>query len=140
MPSIEQIAQNYNEWQIRGEFDLSSAGAVTAAGTRGDGLSVTKTGTGTYKVTVKGAQGLRASQVLYAGCDVVPARTGGTLGTALFARITSVAHAAAPNGDDVEILITTSATKGSAAADNGTAASTVTFDVCVRSGNIGAYP
>lgn len=139
MPTGESIKQNYSEWQIRGEFDITAAGAVSGS-PRGDGLSVTKTGVGTYKVTVKGAQGLRASSVLKRYAAVVPANSGATLGTALAARVSAVAHAAAPNADDVEITIITSNALGGAAADNTTAAETISFEVVCRSGNIGAMP
>lgn len=135
MPTSESIKQNYSEWQIRGEFDITTGAAVTGS-PRGDGLTVTKTATGTYVVRVKGAQGLRASQVLRKWADIV----GATYGTALFARVSAVAHDTGNNSDDVLITIITSVAKGGAAADNTTTAESIGFDVVVRSGNIGAYP
>lgn len=132
MPTMKNINQNDGEWQIRGEFDLSALAAVAA--TRGDGLSTAKTATGTYVVTVKGSQGLRASQTLFRSADFVGASVPAT-----FVRVTSVAHAAAPNQDNVEITLVTSATKGGAAADV-SALTTVAFECTVRSGNIGSYP
>lgn len=44
------ISQNGGEWTVRFDVDISAAGAVSAV--RGDGITVTKTGTGTYTVQV----------------------------------------------------------------------------------------
>jgi hypothetical protein len=46
------ITNNYGEWIIRGEFDLTAAGAVLAQ--RGDGVTVARASAGTYTVTVNG--------------------------------------------------------------------------------------
>lgn len=138
MPSIVNTNQNYAEWQIRGEIDLSTAAAVTT--NRGDGQTATKTATGTYQVRIKGAQGLRASQVLGRQASVQPILAATALGTALFARVSNVAHDTGNNSDDVLITIITSATQGGAAADNTTTAETVAFEVIVRSGSISSYP
>ncbi len=44
------ITNNYGEWVIKGEFDLTAAGAILAS--RGDALVFTRTGVGTYTVRV----------------------------------------------------------------------------------------
>lgn len=130
MPTGESIKQNYAEWQIRGEVDLSSAGAVSAY--RGDGIVAAKASTGTYTVTVKGAQALKLYKILKRFADVQPILAATTLGTALYARVSNVAT----SDDDVVITILTSATKGGAAADNTTTAETVAFEVVVQTRNM----
>ena len=132
------IQNNLNAHDIEGEFDLSAAAAVVAQADgrtcRGDSCTVTKTGTGTYVVRVRGMdQGMPA---VYEKLNRHANFSDGTPATALAVRMTTVTvdNTQATRGD-ILITIITSATVGGAAAD-GTSAVTVSFRVKIRTNRV----
>lgn len=50
MATVSQVSLNADEWVVRCEFDITTAGAIAAV--RGDGVTVAHPTTGTYTVTV----------------------------------------------------------------------------------------
>jgi hypothetical protein len=65
---------NSARFEMEGQFDLSAAGAVTAY--RGDGVTVTKNGTGLYDIVVSNPSNLEVVKVLACGADLVDATIG----------------------------------------------------------------
>lgn len=126
-----QINENEGEWHIRGEIDLTSAAAVSTI--RGSNQVAAKTATGTYTVTVKGTQALKLVETLDE--RVVFART--VPATALGCRISSVANGTGVNSDDIVITIKTMALPTSGADTDTTAATTLSFQVVIRTIKMG---
>lgn len=126
-----QIVHNACEYAVRGEVDLSAAAAVTA--TRGDDMTLVKTGVGTYTATIKGNKGIMLIETLKRYANF----TGGTMpATALGCKVTTVTQTAGTN--DIVINITTMASATSGAATDGTAAVTIAFEVVIRHCKMGA--
>lgn len=65
---------NSARFEMEGQVDLSAAGAVSA--TRGDGVTVTKNGTGLYDVVVSNPSSLELVTVLACGADLTDATIG----------------------------------------------------------------
>lgn len=126
-----QINENEGEWHIRGEIDLSAAAAVLA--NRGSNQVVAKTATGTYTVTVKGTQALKLVEIL----DRRVVFNGTVPATALGCRISSVANGSGVNSDDVVITLKTMASPTSGADTDTTAATTLSFQVVIRTIKMG---
>lgn len=124
MPGPVAIFHNACEYQIRGEFDLSAAAAVTA--TRGDDMTVVKTGVGAYTVTIKGVKAIKLVELLGRQAEF----TGTVPATALGVRIATVTQSAGT--DDIVITINTTANPTSGANTDTTAATTVAFEVTIR--------
>ena len=127
------IVQNEFEWQIRGQCDLSAAGAVGA--TRGTNQTVTKTATGTYTVVIKGTQALKLVEILSASAWMSGALP---VVVALGARVASVVQAT-DGSDDITITLKTTATAGGSGADTDITTNAVTFNwfVVLRVGKMG---
>lgn len=124
MSTLSTAFQNECEWVIRGEFDLSSAAAVTA--TRGTNMTTTKTGTGTYTVVLKDTQVLQLVELLHRDANfsgTVPATATGVM-------ITTVTQSASTG--DITITVVTTASPTTGAATDTTAATTVDFEVVIR--------
>ncbi len=124
MPNITAVNQNACEWQIKGELDISAAAAVVAL--RGDNMTPLKTATGTYTVTIKNAGALQLVQLLNRHANytaTVPA-------TALGVRVSTVTQNA--TSGDIVITLVTTALPTSGAATDGTAATTIAFQVVIR--------
>lgn len=124
----QAVFNNYGEWIIRGQIDLSAAAAVNA--TRGDNLTTVKTNTGEYTVTLKGTANLKLVETLGQDvhfCNGVPV-------TALGCRVSSVTQTSGT--DDIVIIIKTSAT-GGGADTNVTGATTLSFTVVIRVAKLG---
>lgn len=122
------IHNNESEWVIRGQFDINSSAAVTAS--RGSNATVTKTATGTYTVVLPGALGLPLVELLQATAtysSTVPA-------TALGVRVSSVAQA---TDGTITITVKTMASATSGADTDGTAATTINYDVVIRVNKMG---
>lgn len=124
MPTHATVFNNECEWVLRGEVDLSAGAAVTA--TRGSNYTTTKTGTGVYTVVLKDSQALQLVEILHAIANF--SRTAPA--TALGVRVTSVAQNA--TSGDITITLTTTALPTSGAATDTTAATTVDFQVVIR--------
>lgn len=65
---------NSARFTMEGQFDLSAAGAVSA--TRGDGVAVTKNGTGLYDIVIDNPSDLSLVKVLFTGADLQDAAIG----------------------------------------------------------------
>jgi hypothetical protein len=74
MSNNTTIYGNYARFQMEGQFELSAAGAVGTV--RGDGVSVTKNGTGLYDIVIKNPAQLRLVTVLSCGADLQDAAIG----------------------------------------------------------------
>ena len=133
MPSFNIVSHNDNQYQITGSFDLSAAAAVLnityPAGqtktVRGKGMTVTKSATGQYDVTVKTSSTIsgptfQAVEFLYGDATI----NATVVATVLSARVASVTLSTA---GDLVVRVITAQTTG-AAADT-TAAITVSFEV-----------
>lgn len=132
MPNITQINQNEFEWQIRGEFDLTSAAAVIAGSVRGTGMTVVKGATGRYDVTVKGTAALRLVRILNRRANF----TATSPATATGVQITTVTQNAGT--DDIVITIFTTANPTTGAATDTTAATTISFEVVLQTAQMSA--
>lgn len=124
MPTVTATINNECEWHLRGEFDISAAAAVTA--TRGSNYTTTKIGTGTYTVVLKDSSALQLVEILHREANysaTVPA-------TALGVFISTVTQSASTG--DITITIVTTAAATSGAATDGTAATTIDFEVVLR--------
>lgn len=124
MPTVNATINNECEWHLRGEIDINSSAAVLA--TRGSNYTTTKTGTGTYTVVLKDTAALQMVEILHREASYsasVPA-------TALGVFISTVVQNAS-TGDITITLITTAAATSGAATD-GTAATTIDFEVVLR--------
>lgn len=124
------IQNNLSTHLFEGEFDLSAAAAVTAV--RGDSITVTKTGVGSYTVRVAARdQGAPpVVEVLNRHANLSNGTPAGALGVKVMGITVDTAQA---TKDDILIAIVTTATAGGtgAAADT-TAVATVDFQVKVR--------
>lgn len=128
--NITTVFQNDHRWQIEGEFDLSAAAAVTAV--RGDGMTVTKSATGTYTVVISGVKALKMYEVLNRGVNYF----GTAPATALGVRVHSLVQAT--NGtDDITLVLKTTALPTSGADTDGTAAVGVAFRLVLRKQRMG---
>ena len=121
MPTLVQVSLQDNEWHVRGEIDLTTAGAILA--TRGRGLVFTKTGTGVYTVRVVGYifKEVLARQVQLHAATPTPA----------YAEITGIDLDGAGDGTGAVITITTLDDNATPAAAN-IAAGTISLDVVFR--------
>lgn len=99
MPTNQSIHNNFNEFIVHFDFDTVAAGAVSTAagGVRADGCTVTKTGVGTYTVTVNR---VAFYEVLHRQCQLSQSPA-----TAFWASITGVALSA--DSQSTVISITT---------------------------------
>lgn len=124
------IQNNLNTHLIEGEFDLSAAAAVTA--TRGDSITVTKTGVGAY--TVRLAARDQGSPAVFEVLNRDANLSNGTPAGALGVKVMGITvDSAQVTKDDILIAIVTTATAGgTGAAADSTAAITVDFRVKVR--------
>lgn len=124
------VQNNLNAHDICGEVDLSAAAAVTAV--RGDSISCTKTGTGTYVVRVSARdQGSPAVfELLHRGAHYVNT----TPATALGVKMTTVTVDTTPaTKDDILItLVTTATAGGTGAAADTSAVATIAFSTKIR--------
>jgi hypothetical protein len=121
---MNSVINNECSYIIQGEIDINSSAAVLA--TRGSQLTTTKTGTGTYQVVLKDTSVLQLVEVLHREANysvTVPA-------TALGVGVTTVTQSASTG--DITITIVTTAAATSGAATDGTAATTIDFEVVIR--------
>lgn len=126
MPAHAGPGSTANEFTVNCEFDTDGTGAVTA--TRGDGMVVAKTGTGTYTVTPVAGQ-LRSTGAALLPFTEVISRTvelNQAVGTAFWAGITGIVAATGV------ISITTYQANAAPAATNLGAVSTVSVRVTFR--------
>jgi len=148
MPTSQSVYGNYDRLEIEGSFDIDTAGAVTnvsfpagvTATGRGDNISVSKTGAGTYVVTYKNSSAASALVVpLWADASVVPLAFGsGALGTAVAARVQTLTQPTSGTAQgDIQFTVITSATVGGAAANNGVTAETICFQVIFQTNRMG---
>lgn len=147
MATNQSVFTNYARLEIEGAFNVSTSGTVVAisypagetATCRGDNLSVVRASAGVYTVTYKNSsQSFALVETLHASAGVSPTDFGSTaLGTALFARVSNVNIPTSGSAQgDIQFTVTTSATQGGAAADNGTTAECVNFRVITRTNRI----
>ncbi len=130
MPNTTARNQNPNKWEIEMEADLSAAAAVTA--TRGENVTCTKTGVGTYNFVIKGTSALKVHATLNRD-----ARLHGTPATAFDARITAITQAT-DGSDDVTVSVTTLTNAATPAAADTTGACVLSVSLtlqCARMGN-----
>lgn len=128
MSNITQVINNAFTWSIQGEVDLSSAAAVVA--NRGDNMVVTKTGTGTYTIVVKNSGALQLVEIIRRSanyCITVPA-------TATGCNISTVTQSTTTG--DITINLNTTASPTFGALTDGTAATTIAFEVIIRIGRL----
>lgn len=112
------LVSNACTWIIQGEVDLSAAAAVVAQ--RGDNLTFTKTGTGTYTCVYKNTGNLQLVKILNRVANFTGANAPATaLGTA----VTTVVQNATTG--DITITFVTTALPTSGANTDGTVAVTV---------------
>src|SRR5690349_14220646 len=104
MPSLASIANTECEYTIDGEFDLNSSAAVIA--TRGTGLTVTKTGTGTYTVVLANRWGIQLVELInrWAGFSGTAPATATGVGVTT---VTQASSTVAGNAGDITITIQT---------------------------------
>lgn len=131
MPTGEAVFQNYAEFSIKSQVDLSAAAAVGA--TRGDGATWAKTGTGTYTCTIKSGGGMRLVEQLGA----LAFFSGSAPGLAQFCRVSSITQTA--DSDNIVITVKTQALQVTAVNTDATlidrdtnAATTLNVDVTIR--------
>jgi hypothetical protein len=74
MATMAMTTNNYGTMRVEGMVNLSAAGAVSSS--RGDGISVAKTGTGLYTVTFKNHDEYILHEVLGVGAHLVDATIG----------------------------------------------------------------
>ncbi len=130
MASPNSITHNAGEYVIRGQVDLSAGAAVVA--TRGDNLVTVKAATGSYNVTMKGVNAVRLVEILDGRANFM----GTVPATALGVRVNTVTQTAGT--DDVVINLRTMALPTSGADTDTTAATTVSFQVVIRTLKMGA--
>lgn len=122
------IFNNVFSWRLEGEVDLSAAAAVLAV--RGDNMTVTRTGPGSYSVVVKNSGALQLVESLNreaAFCGGFPATASGVTMTTVTQSVTT--------GDITILLVTTAAPTNGAATDT-TAATTIAFGATIRIGKV----
>lgn len=129
MATLASTANTECEYTIDGEFDLNSSAAVIA--TRGTGITVTKTGTGTYTVVLANRWGIQLVELInrwagFSGTQPVTA-TGIFVGA-----VTQASSQVAGNAGDITINITTTLNPQGGAATDTTGATTVDFQVVFR--------
>lgn len=128
--NVISVQNNLNAHDLVGEVDLNASAAVLAA--RGDSISCTKTGTGTYVVRVSARdQGSPAVfEVLYRDATLQNGTPAGALGV----KVTTVTvdTADATKNDILITLVTTATAGGTGAAADSTAAVTIPFWVKIR--------
>lgn len=124
------VQNNLNAHDIDGEVDISAAAAVTAV--RGDSLTCTKTGTGTYVVRVAARD--QGSPAVFETLKRQVNYCNGTPATALGVKVTTVTvdAADATKNDILITLVTTATAGGTGAAADSTAAITISFGVKIR--------
>jgi hypothetical protein len=125
-----QVVNNVYTHVVEGEFDLSAAGAVTAV--RGNSLSVTKTGVGTYVIRLLSrSQGSPALfELVNRRVDLCNGTPAGALGVRAMAAATDPTDSF--HKDLLFTVLTTAGAGASGAAADTTAAITVSFRYVIR--------
>ena len=121
------VQNNLNALDIEGELDLSAAAAVSAV--RGDSLTATKTGVGTYVVRVNARD--QGYPMVFETLNRSANYVNTTPATALGVKMTTVAPEAT-TGDILITLVTTATAGGTGAAADTTVAATIAFRAKVR--------
>lgn len=121
------VYNNINSHTFEGELDLTSGAAVSAV--RGDSLTATKSGTGTYVIRVAARD--QGHPQVFETLNRSAQYVNTTPATALGVKITTVAPEAS-SGDILITLVTTATAGGTGAAADTTAAATISFRVTAR--------
>lgn len=122
---------NEHRLEIEGEIDLTAGAAVSAS--RGTGMTVSKSATGTYTVVLSGSKAIKLVEVLSRQVNF----SGTVPATATGCRISSITQDS--NTDAITITIKTSASPTTGADTDTTAATTLSFRVVLRVGKMGAW-
>lgn len=124
MSTNTSIFNNYATLRVEGMVALSAAGAVVSS--VGDGVTVTKTGTGLYTVTYSNPDDLMLYEVISCGADLVDA----TIGTVKDVGIETKPAQTASTGDMAMVFHTVDA--AGADVDEATSTLEVAFNFVVR--------
>lgn len=125
MATGQMTTNNYGTFRVEGMVNLSSAGAVSSS--RGDNITVAKTGTGLYKVTFKNPDEFILHEVLGCGAHLVDA----TIGTVKDVGIESEPTQLTDGTGDIEMVFHTVDAAG-ADVDEATSALVVSFYFVIR--------
>ena len=123
MTTEVSVFNNYARFQVEGQVDLSSTGAVTAY--RGDNITVAKTATGQYTVTVKNPSQLKSYETLNTGANLQDT----AIGTVKDVGVVSLSFSSS-TGNWTFIVRTVDA--AGADVDEASSALTVSFNFVVR--------
>jgi hypothetical protein len=121
---MNTIFGNSARFAMEGQIDLSSAGAVSAY--RGDGVVVTKNGTGLYDIVVDNPGELKLVKVLSTGADLQDA----TIGTCKDAGVENTVTQSATTGKFLMTVHTVDA--AGADVDEATSALTVSWNFVIQ--------
>jgi hypothetical protein len=127
VPTMETVFSNYARFECEGQFDLSSAGAVSAY--RGDGVTVVKNGTGLYDITVKNPSKLKLYKKLFTASALQDA----SIGTVKDTGVKSLSQSAT---DDSFAMTVRTVDAAGADVDEATDACTVSFKFVIQTQNM----